>query len=109
MRFILSLLIGLSFGQNPLLGDTLYTVTDIGSLGGNSTSGTSINNAGQVTGSSIISDGVSHAFLYSDGRMTDLGTLGGLSSSGMGINNSGQITGAADKSNSFFHAFLYSN
>ena len=109
MRFVLLLLIGLMFGQNPLLGDTLYTVTDIGSLEGNSTSGTSLNNAGQVTGSSIISEGASHAFLYSDGRMTDLGTLGGLSSTGAGINNSGQITGTADTSDGFSHAFLYNN
>jgi probable HAF family extracellular repeat protein len=89
------------------------TMTDLGSLTGNSGSsyGYGINNSGQVTGVSYTTDGFARAFLYSNGAMTDLGTLLGNSGSsyGYGINDSGQVTGCSDSSDSNkTHAFLYS-
>ena len=75
-----------------------YTITDLGTLGGNESHGFGINNAGQVTGKSATADGYMHAFLYSGGIMTDLG-----GNVGYGINNAGQVTGFTGS-----HAFLYS-
>src|SRR5215468_3960051 len=50
-------------------------ITDLSTLGGSQSAGTSINAAGQVAGHSLISNGDTHAFLY--GPLLDLGTLGG--------------------------------
>lgn len=59
----------------------LYRLTDLGTLGGSSSSAFGINDTGQVVGSSAIAgDAVQHAFLYSNGSMADLGTLGGANS-----------------------------
>ncbi len=50
-----------------------YDVIDLGTLGGPSSSGTGINNSGQVTGGpNRVEDSPAHAFLYSAGGMTDL-------------------------------------
>ena len=102
------------------------SISDLGVLGGASSfggadsSGSGINNSGQVTGDSLITNGsATHAFLYSGGSMSDLHTLGdpnqeglqgGPSSHGYGINDSGQVTGYSNISNysSATHAFLYS-
>ena len=71
MRSSLLLVPVLLLGGTPLLtADILYSVTDLGSLGGNTSTGYSINNAGQVMG--IVNR---HAFLYSNGIMTDLNSL----------------------------------
>jgi probable HAF family extracellular repeat protein len=93
-----------------------YTVTNLGTLGGTSTTGTGINEKGQVTGYSYFtveggSFSYSHAFLYTDGSMQDLGTLGGLQSTGMAINAAGQVTGQSSISgnNMWSHAFVYGN
>jgi probable HAF family extracellular repeat protein len=49
---------------------------DLGTLGGSFSSGTSINNFGQVVGwSSLAGDTVQHAFLYDGGVMHDLNNL----------------------------------
>ncbi len=109
--FRLSFLI-LSFllaGSSHLIADILYSVTDLGTLGGTSTFGTAINNQGQVVGYSSTSSGSSHAFLYSDGQMQDLATLGGLSSAANSINNLGQVVGSAATGSGVNHAFLHNN
>ena len=72
---------------------------DIGTLGGNTSVGRSINESGQVTGESKIgADKTTRAFRFTEGvGMIDLGTLsGGTNSSGYGINNSGQVVGESD-------------
>lgn len=71
----------------------LYKITDLGTLGGADSYGMGINNSGQVTGYSKISNGDTHAFVAVNGVMTDLGTLGSEPSKGYGINNYGQVTG----------------
>jgi probable HAF family extracellular repeat protein len=91
------------------LGQT-YSITELPTLGG-SVFGSAVNDSGQVTGLSYLSDGVTeHAFIYSNGVMQDLGTLGGKDSAGYEINDSGQVTGnSAQSNNSTYHAFIYSN
>jgi probable HAF family extracellular repeat protein len=75
------------------------SVTDLGTLNGSNNSiGRSINDAGQVVGSSTVGPtGSDHAFLWSNGVMIDLGTLGGVDafSSASDINHSGQIVGGS--------------
>lgn len=88
-----------------------YYVVDLGTLGGTQSSGTAINNSGQVTGySTTTADTTTHAFLYSGGSMHDLGTLVvGSPSLGYGINDSGQVTGSIFNPSSDDSAFVYSN
>ena len=87
-----------------------YTVTDLGTLGGNSSLGYGINAKGQVTGYSGTLGNVDRAFVY-DGSMHDIGTLagslGGYLSDGSDINNSGWVTGESYTTGLDVHAFLY--
>lgn len=94
-------------------------LSDLGTLGGNSSSAGALNNAGQVVGGAAINlvntagAGNYHAFLY-DGALHDLGTLTGVSSRATAINNRGQIAGFyidpdTQLSPGALHAFLYSN
>src|SRR5206468_8309275 len=89
------------------------TMLDLGTLGGSNSDGYGINASGQVTGSAATSNGLSHAFLYSNGVLTDLGSLGGnvYNSAGYGINDGGQITGFSvytDFQYAASSAFVYS-
>lgn len=86
-----------------------YTLTDLGSLGGNATSANAINNAGDVAGYSYTNTGQPHAFLWSKHKMTDLGTLGGNTSQASGINSQKQIVGWSATSNGSTHAFSWLN
>ena len=71
--------------------------TDLGTLGGSSSTALDINDLGQIVGSSNISDDLStHAFLWVDGQMSDLGVLGDVvtrTSQAKGINSYGLIVG----------------
>ncbi len=94
-------------GAQPPFGST-----DLGTLGGDFSQATALNDAGQVTGLAYTSANQSqHAFLFSNGTTTDLGTFGGTNSYPTGgINSSGQVAGDAyttfDNSR---RAFLFSN
>ncbi len=73
-------------------------MTDLGTLGGNTSYATGINDSGQVVGYSYLADNVTrHAFIWSAANgMVDLGTLpGGAWSQGEGINAAGEICGEA--------------
>jgi probable HAF family extracellular repeat protein len=92
--------------------DGLYTITDLGTLSGQSSSvATSINNQGQVVGisynaadgsfeESVYASGQpprftqngngAESFLFSGGQMSQINPTGGLA---MSINNSGQVVG----------------
>lgn len=84
-------------------------MTDLGTLGGNQSYATAINDAGQVTGTSYTAAGVEHAFRWEGGVMTDLGTLGGGTLSfGVAINGAGQVTGYSATANTgLFHATVW--
>lgn len=91
---------------------TQYTITDLGTLGGNDSYSDNavINDSGQVAGRSHVGPGgYSHAFLYENGVMKDIGTLGGLFSYAWGINNNGQVVGHSYTSvgDNTQHAFLF--
>ena len=94
-------------GVPPTLAQ-MYSITDLGTLGGSSSTAEGINNSGQVVGDALDAGGNQHAFLYSGGVMTDLGTLGGSYSQAWGINNNGQVVGDAANASGNQHAFLYS-
>ena len=81
----------------------VYTVTDLGTLGGNSSYGTALNQGGEVVGWSG-----SQAFLYSGGTMYGLGSLGNGPSRAQGINNRGEVVGYA-LDGGFYRAFLHTN
>ncbi|NTW66180.1 MAG: DUF3466 family protein [Nitrospirae bacterium] len=85
--------------------------TELGTLGGASSTARRINDSGLVVGYSNIvgqSDSIYHAFLYSSGLMTDLGTLGGTDSYAYDINTSGQIVGSSKiAGDTASRAFIY--
>lgn len=87
-----------------------YSIADLGTLGGTGSIATSINNRGQVVGSSALAGNAgSHAFMYSDGMMHDLNTLGGTSSCAYAISDSGLVVGVSDMpGDAYGHAFVYS-
>lgn len=73
---------------------TVYSLTDLGTLGGAASVARDINNLGEVVGWTNIGNGQRRAFLYRDGTMTDLGTLvGGSYSEAMAINDNSQVVG----------------
>lgn len=85
------------------------SLQDLGTLGGTSSAGNALNDAGDVVGwSQLAGDLVQHAFLYHGGSLLDLGTLGGSGAAALGINDAGTIVGnsvLADGSTQ--HAFVY--
>lgn len=92
-------------------------VQDLGTLGGQHSSGYGINNNGHVTGWSDVtgdsktmnpSNPVTHAFIYDGNNMQSIGTLGGKDSYGHDINDNDWVTGNSDtSSDDARHAFLY--
>jgi len=105
-------ILGVSLASCPtvLLAETLYRLTEIGTLGGNYVSVQDMNAKGQLTGWSITSDGSRHAFLWDGRNLIDLGTLGGNESQGDRINNSGEVAGSSTfrADGVATHAFLWS-
>jgi probable HAF family extracellular repeat protein len=107
-------------GPNPGTYAFIYTGTpgaggvmkSLGSLGGTTSSGVAINNAGQVAGYSLLGDNATfHAFRYDGlpgtGTMRDLGTLPGYTiSHATAINASGQVAGSVETADTG-HAFIY--
>lgn len=83
-----------------------YAVTDLGTLGGNSSGARGINATGQVTGYAYSSKTQSNVFLYTAGKMKSLGTLGGTDGLGLAINSTGQVAGYSQLSSGSYRGFI---
>ena len=68
-------------------------ITDLGTLGGNATHPSGINNSGYVVGVSTTADTIQHAFIWQDGVMIDLSPNSQGYSNALDINNLNQICG----------------
>lgn len=89
-----------------------YLVVDLGTLGGSFSLAYSINDKGQISGTSTLAgDTAQHAFLFKEGTMVDVGTLGGPNSESFSNANdrtqdSGTAeTGITDPNNENFCSF----
>lgn len=87
--------------------DQQNSARQLGTLGGNHSVASAINNATHVVGYSAVNDLDTHAFIYHQEKMHSLGTLGGASSFAYDINEKGIIVGSAYNTDGEDHAFLY--
>ena len=97
--------------ENRRLLSVVYSVVDLGTLGGSSSMALAINNAGLIVGQADTSSGASHPFLYNpaNASMQDLGTFGGATGSATGINSAGQVVGWATASDNVPRPFLWTS
>jgi probable HAF family extracellular repeat protein len=83
-----------------------YSITDLGTLGGDTSAAYAINAAGDVVGEADLATGqYGDAFLYSGGTMTDLGKITSRGSVAWAINASDQVVGYSYDIGD--HAFLW--
>jgi probable HAF family extracellular repeat protein len=80
---------------SPAVTAATYTIKDLGTLGGHRSQARAINKVGAIVGSSTLSSGAEHAFIYKAGVMRDLGALAGGQSAALAINDSGVIVGSS--------------
>ncbi len=105
-RLIAILMVVTVLCGTPAMADTMYVVTDLGTLGGPNSVPTAINSSGVVTGwADPDIGGTAYAFVSSSGSMQSLGTLpSAVSSDGMSINDSGWVVGQSGN-----EAFVYTS
>jgi probable HAF family extracellular repeat protein len=112
----------------PVHAQTTYKITDLGTLGYNTTVAYGINANAQIVGRSYLQQTVPasgcpprrtclvhlfRGFLYNAGQITDLGTLGGAFSDARAVNSNGDVAGFSTLSGTSLSApkdaFLYRN
>ncbi|MGB0716796.1 MAG: hypothetical protein ACPGXK_13015, partial [Phycisphaerae bacterium] len=86
-------------------------MTSLGTLGGEESVATDINDSGQVVGGAQTVGGVFRPFRWENGTMTDLGTLGAdeenITHRAEGVNASGNTVGRSFTAGGEAHAFYY--
>jgi probable HAF family extracellular repeat protein len=87
-------------------GAQSYRLIDLGTLGGNESQATGINNAGFVAGYAKTTSGAIHAARWKGMTPIDLGpgASGGTNSYATGINNAGVVVGYAETASGSSHA-----
>jgi len=99
--------------------EPIFTMVDLGTLGGPYSIARAVNNAGQIAGTSNYSlTGPQHAVIWAGDGPQDLGTLGGQSqptwSEASGMNETGQVIGRSkplscpDSDPNCHHGFVWS-
>src|SRR5215207_7854319 len=86
-----------------------YTITDLGTLGGEQSRAFGLDECGRVVGASQAAAGASADFLpfnWSNGVMTDLGTLGGSAGTAAAVNQSGTVVGSSLTAGGSQHPFI---
>jgi 6-phosphogluconolactonase len=82
--------------------------TDIGTLGGDFSTGAGINQHDEVVGSSnVTSGGPNHVFVYSHGSFHDVGMFEGYASQATAINDAGDIIGSGTPPTGTAIGFVY--
>src|SRR5205823_3271221 len=81
-----------SFVLSPKVAVQGYSVTDLGTLGGDGSQAHAINNAGVIVGATMNANGNSVAFRFINDSISELG-IKGSPSTATAINGSGQIAG----------------
>lgn len=84
--------------QHAFIWDSTNGMTDLGTLGGDTSNAFGINDSGQVVGYSYLADNVTyHAFIWSAATgMVDLGTDNAVNSRAWAINSAGDVVGDND-------------
>jgi probable HAF family extracellular repeat protein len=86
-------------------------IVDLGTLGGEESIPTAINDADQIVGYLSREPHAFYAehrgFLYRNGQVIDLGSLGGRTMTPVAINSSGKVVGYAETSRGLTRAFIY--
>ena len=87
-----------------------YSITDLGTLGGNQSRAFGVNNYGVVAGDSRPTSGSSDSrpFAWQAETMTSLGTLGGSVGIAYAVNDSGLVTGGAKLLSDGMRPFVWS-
>ncbi len=90
-----SLVLGLLLVSAVAAAEPAPHPVDLGTLGGDFSTATDINEREQVVGSSFTAADHLHAFRWERGHFTDLETLGGPTSRASAINSHGDVVGAS--------------
>ena len=106
-RTILLLLFTLS-PVYQAVGSNLYSIHDLGTLGGSSSWAEYITPNGIICGWSETDKGEVHGFLWDNGTMVDIGSLG-VNSEAQGCNDSKQVVGRYQNNNNKSRSFLWKN
>ena len=93
----------------PTAASAAPQITDLGTLGGDSSFARDINEPGQIVGESTTASNETHAFLFTPwvGHMVDLGTLGGTFSRASAIADRGIVAGTSSLPSGETRAFLW--